>query len=136
MRTNWIIWAVVCLHFLMGLMLWSFPQTAPVAYLIGLHYLIRTLPYPAASILLIMGSVSMVPALVLPIGRWSRALAIPQYIIVIVSFSSIALTILTGSIISGTPVPREFLAVGALPLLCLAVWHTVSIIHYVRLNKW
>ena len=133
MRTNWIVWTVVTLHLFMGILLIIFPTMKPLAYLVGMHYILAIFPYPLASALLITVSLMIIPTLLWEksIKRW-RWLLVPQYLLVILSLTSIIFTIASGHLSDGKPIVRQALVVAGLPLLSIAFWHTIAIVHYLR----
>ena len=138
MKNRYIIWSVITVHLLMGCILLFKPSMAPLAFIVGLHGLIHLFTTQVAAAMLIVASLFAIPGMFRPMVTWRDSYwIIPQYVLMILSISSIALTIAVGHL-PGSPAqaPRLALVTAAIPLASIALWHSVAVLSFWLAPEW
>jgi len=130
-RVPYIIWWAILVHITWGIALIIEPAIAPLAILVGLHWILALgISETITGITLITAAILAACSMMLG-NRLSRQnsllMLLPQYSILIAAFISDLQSIITGNV-AGREVDHLVLFTVLAPLLIAAILHTIAII--------
>jgi hypothetical protein len=127
----YIIWWAIIVHVAWGIALISDPSIAPVAILVGLHWILGLgVQAPMLGGILIGAALLAMWSLVADTrlaNHVSLLLLLPQYALLVAAFISDAQSVGSG-VVDGNDVDRLLLLVVLCPVMIAAVLHSVAII--------
>jgi len=117
----------IALHYLIGIALFTDPAAVNATGVAIFETLFDFAPVGIAMLSWVVASLALV-SLLMPLGRWSIALMLPQQFMLMISAYGALTAMVIGQYGDGVERPKMFIMADQMPQILAAVFHTLAMI--------